>query len=171
VFEFTESIMIAAPATATWKVLADVERWWMPSNPEHIRMEVRSQGKPMDVGTEVVFEERVAGIKGRAEGVITQLNPGEQATWEGTAVYRYFGLRFRIHEGVSWRVERHGESSKLSARVWAEFPATTVGRILEWYAKSVLNVVERDREHARRELEYLKGVIEGAGTRVDEGSS
>jgi len=171
VFEFTESIMIAAPATAAWELLADVERWWMPSNPEHIRMEVRSQGRPMGVGTKIAFEERVAGITGSAEGIITQLSPGEQATWEGTAVYRYFGLRLQVHEGVSWRVERHDQGSKLSAHVWAEFPATTIGRILEWYAKSVLNVVERDREHARRELEYLKGVIEGAGTRVDEDSA
>jgi len=47
--------------------------------------------------------------------------------------------------------------------VWAEFPAGIIGRLLEWYAKSLLNIVDRDREHARRELEYLKAAIEGAG--------
>ncbi|MGD8866814.1 MAG: SRPBCC family protein [Gemmatimonadales bacterium] len=162
-FQFTESIMIAAPAAATWEVLADVETWWPLSNPEHIRMEIESAERPIGVGTTVAFEERVAGIKGRAEGVITQWIPNERASWEGTAEYRYLGLPFRVREGVSWQVENLGEESRLSARVWAEFPATLFGRILEWYARSLLKVVDRDRAHARRELEYLKGEIERIG--------
>ena len=161
-FEFTESIMIEAPSDTVWIYLANVEQWWPPSNQEHIRIEVRSENKPVDVGTEIVFEESVAGIKGRAEGRITRWISGSEATWEGIAVYRYMGISFQIREGVSWRVEAQGETSKLSARVWAEFPPGVFGRFLEWYTKTLLNVVERDREHARRELEYLKSSIENA---------
>jgi len=160
-FEFTESILIEVSSGSVWKTLADFENWWPPSNPEHIRIEVQSENKPVDVGTEIVFEERIAGIRGQAQGMITRWVPGEEATWEGTAVYRYLGISFQIREGVSWRVESLGESSRLSARVWAEFPAGIFGRFLEWYTKSLLNVIEHDREHARQELTYLKSVIEG----------
>lgn len=162
-FEFTESIRIEASPADIWNVLQDVEQWWPPSNPEHIKIEVRSPDKSIDVGTEIGFEERVAGIKGRAEGKIIRLIPETEVTWEGVAEYRYVGLPFQIREGVSWQIDRDGEASELSAQVWAEFPSTIFGRLLEGYAKSVLNVVDRDREHARQELEYLKRAIEGAG--------
>jgi len=162
-FEFTESISIKASPNTVWQLLADVEKWWPRSNPEHLRIEVRSSDKSIGAGTEVAFEERVAGIKGQAEGMIAGWIPGVEATWEGTATYRYMGFRLGVREGVSWRVESHGETSKLSARVWAEFPSSRFGRFVEWFAKSLLNVVDRDREHARCELEYLKTAIEGAG--------
>ncbi len=162
-FQFTESIPIEALPTEIWATFVDIEEWWPPSNPEHIGIEVKSGGSPVDVGTEIVFEERVAGIKGKAEGAITKWAPEREAAWEGVAVYRYCGLRFRVREGVSWLIEDHGESSQLSARVWAEFPSTLLGRFLEWYTTKLLNVVARDREHARRELEYLKYVVESTG--------
>jgi hypothetical protein len=112
------------------------------------------------VGTPVVFEERVAGIPARAEGTITRWVPGTEARWEGTARYRYWGIHFDVREGVSWRIEAQDEEAKLAAHVWAVFPSSLFGRLLEWYAKQVLDVVARDREHARYELTYLKGVIE-----------
>lgn len=160
-FEFTEAIEIAAPPAVVWEQLADVEAWWPPSNPEHSGIEVRAGEKPIGVGTPVVFEERVAGIPGRAEGTITRWVPGTEARWEGTARYRYLGIHFDVREGVSWRIEAQGKAVKLSARVWAVFSPTLFGRFLEWYATRVLDVVARDREHARHELRYLKRVIEG----------
>jgi hypothetical protein len=161
-FEFTESIRIEAPVGKVWKHLVDVEAWWLPSNPDHIGLEVRSANDRINVGTEVVFEERVAGIKGQATGTIKNLIDGEEITWESTAEYRYLGFLFQIQEGVSWQVESDTQTSTLAARVWAKFPSSIVGRIFEWYAKSVLDIVDRDREHARRELAYLKRVIEDA---------
>jgi hypothetical protein len=161
-FEFTESIQIEAPPDHVWELLTDVECWWPPSNPEHIGIEVRSADKSIGVGTEIVFEERVAGIRCRAQGSVTRLIPGIEVAWEGMAKYRYMGFEFRIREGVSWRVDGDGEPSQLSAHVWAEFPSSILGRLLEWYARSFLNVVDRDREHARRELEYLKSAVEDA---------
>lgn len=162
-FEFTEAIRIEAPRARVWALLADVQRWWLPSNPEHIGLEVRSPDGAIGPGTEIVFEERVAGIRGRAQGRVTRLVPGTEAAWEGVADYRHLGFGFRIREGVAWRVEGAGESSELSARVWAAFPSGLFGRLLEWYARIFLRVVERDRAHARRELEYLKRALEGAG--------
>jgi hypothetical protein len=161
-FSFIESIPIAASPSQVWEHLADIEKWWLPSNPEHIAIEVRSSGRSVCTGTEVVFEERVAGIKGQATGSITRWFSEREAAWEGVAMYRYLEIAIRIREGVSWLIEEHGETSTLSARVQAEVPSTVFGRFFEWYAKQVLHVVELDREHAHRELEYLKGATEGS---------
>ncbi|MEJ2210086.1 MAG: SRPBCC family protein [Anaerolineae bacterium] len=159
-FEFTESIRIAAPPAKVWDYVADVERWWLASNPDHIRMDVGGDGAALGPGTEVTFEERVAGLRGRAEGTVTRWVPGNLIEWEGRARYHYLGLPLQVREGVSWQVEGSDGGSRLSARVWAEFPSGLLGRFFEWYAKSMLDVVDRDREHARRELEYLKFEIE-----------
>lgn len=161
-FEFTETIEIAAKPGQIWETLIDIEKWWPPSNPEHISIQVRSSGKTLGVGTEIVFKEKVAGIKGQAKGSITGWITGREATWEGSAMYRYWGIPLHIKEGVTWLIEEHGNKPCLSATVWAEFSATKFGRFLEWYAVKILNVVDRDREHARCELEYLKSIIERA---------
>lgn len=159
-FQFTESIHIAASPNEIWATFVDIEKWWLPSNPEHISIEVRAGGNAIDVGTEVVFEERVAGIKGQAVGAITRWIPEHEARWEGKAVYQYCGIPFRIREGVSWLIKRDGKTSQLSAHVWADFPSTFFGRFVEWYTTKLLNVIDRDREHARCELKYLKHAIE-----------
>lgn len=159
-FEFTETIEIDKPAKEVWATLVDIETWWPPSNPEHIGIEVRSDGKPIGVGTEIVFEERVAGVKAKAEGSITSWKDRNEAVFEGDAVYRLYGFPIRVREGVAWRLGAHGETTCLSANVWARFPSSIVGSTLEWYAKTLLNVVDKDRAHARCELEYLKRIIE-----------
>jgi hypothetical protein len=159
-FQFTESIAIASSPDEIWETLVDIEKWWPPSNPEHIGIDVHYAGKPIDIGTEIHFEERVAGIKGKASGLITKWIPEREATWEGTALYRYYGIPIRIREGVSWFIESRGNVSKLSASVWARFPSNMFGRLAEWYTVELLNVIDRDREHTRCELEYLKTVIE-----------
>ena len=58
-FQFTESIGVAAHPDEIWATHIDIEKWWTPSNPEHISIEVRSAGKPIGEGTEIVFEERI----------------------------------------------------------------------------------------------------------------
>lgn len=162
-FQLTESITITSPPHEIWQTLVDIEKWWPPSNPEHIGIEVRSAGKPIEVGTEIHFEERVAGIKGKAAGVITKLLPEREATWEGIAVYRYYGIPIRILEGVSWSIDSCDSASKLSATVWARFPSNLFGHLAEWYTVKLLNVIDQDRKHARCELEYLKDLIENNG--------
>lgn len=161
-FKFTETITIHATRSKIWQTLEDINAWWPPSNPEHIGIEVRSFGKPLGLGTEIDFKECVAGVKAHAKGKITNWSPGSEAAWEGVAIYRYCGIPIRVSEGVSWRIEGNNDMSDVSATVWAEFPKSAFGRFLEWYARTVLNVVDRDREHARCELQYLKRTIEGA---------
>lgn len=161
-FEFTESIYIDAAPPRVWDTFSDVERWWPPSNPEHISIQV--EARPIAEGTAVSFEEKVAGIPGRARGYITELWPGERVTWAGTARYRYKHLiPFTIREGVSWTLTPDGNGTRLSARVWASFPDTLTGRLLEWYARRFVDVIRQDRTHARQELEWLKQHIEGGG--------
>ncbi len=159
-FEFTETIEIRKPASELWRTLVKLEEWWPPSNPEHIGIEVHSDGNPIGLGTEIAFEERVAGVKAKAKGSITGWTPEREAAWEGDATYRYYGIPLHVREGVVWRVEDRGDASRLSANVWAKFPSSMFGRALEWYAKTFLNVVKKDREHARCELEYLKRISE-----------
>ena len=159
-FEFAETVDIGAPLEEVWDYLADVDQWWLASNPEHIKIAMGGSGSDIVPGTKVSFEERIAGVRGRAEGTITKVVPENVIEWQGDAVYRYFGLSFRVREGVSWQVGDGDPGAKLSAHVWAEFSASFAGRLFEWYAKTLLNVVDRDREHARRELEYLRSAIE-----------
>lgn len=161
-FQFTESIEIAADAGRIWETLVDIETWWPPSNPEHISIKVQSAGKPINTGTRIDFKEKVAGIKGQAIGSISEWTPCHKATWEGKALYKYYGIPLHIEEGVTWLIEEKTGVSDLSAHVWAKFPPSGPGRFLEWYATKILNVIDRDRDHARCELEYLKGIIEGA---------
>ena len=162
-FQFTESISIAAQSDEIWNIFEDIEKWWPPANSEHANIEVNTFAKPVDAGTEVNFEERIAGIKGKASGSISRWVYAREARWEGEAFYRYCGISFRIQESVTWLIERRGKTSLLSAHVAAEFPPTLFGRFIEWYAIKVLGITDRDREHARRELEYLKTRIETAG--------
>ncbi len=159
-FEFTESIGIDASPREIWGVLSDLERWWLPSNPEHISLQIRSAEHKVALGTPIAFRERVAGIEGQADGTVTSFTEGVEAGWEGRTEYRYMGLRFRMREGVSWRLDADGSRSNLSAHVWTHFPPGICGSILEWYAKTILKAVERDRDHARRELGYLKQHME-----------
>lgn len=130
-FEFTEFTRIAAPATTVWQLLADIDGWWIQSNPDHIRIDVDVAETPIGVGTPAVFEERIVGIKGRAEGTIVWWGAHQEASWEEAATYRYGILRFHICEGVSWRIDSHDAGSILSAHVWAEFPNTRLGRAVE----------------------------------------
>lgn len=71
-------------------------------------------------------------------------------------------LDLTIQEGVTWRIEPGMGCSILSAHLWARFPAGTLGRFLEWYSTPIHRVIDCDRKHARRELEYLKHLIERA---------
>jgi hypothetical protein len=160
VFEFTETIRIEAPAASVWEYVADVERWWLASNPEHICINVPGPKSAIGPGTEITFVEGVAGIKGEAKGTITQWVPGTVIEWEGEALYHDRGFLLRIREGVSWRVDSLEEETQLCAHVWAVFSSGLTGRIFEWHTRNLLNVVDKDREHARRELVYLKSAIE-----------
>lgn len=85
-------------------------------------------------------------------------------TWEAPeARYRWLGASITVAEGVTWRVVSDrcdGATTNLSARVWATFPSGLRARILEGAFTYLLGGVEKDREHARTELRYLKGVIE-----------
>lgn len=161
-FEFTEEVSIRATPESLWSRLSDLESWWLKSNPEHIALDIRSPDKQIAVGTEIAFEERVAGITAWAFGTVTSFIPGVAATWEGVANYRHCGFRLAIQEGVTWRIEPNTDNSTLSAHVWARFPPGAFGRFLEGYSTRILHVIEHDRKHARCELEYLKQLIERA---------
>lgn len=166
-FEFTEAVTIDASPDRVWRDLVDVERWWLPSNPEHIRLDVHAPEGGIGLGTEIEIEERVAGLEGQAKGRITGWEEGSAVAWEGEATYRYHGLPIPVREGVTWRVVPRDDETELSATVWADFPTRFLGRFMEWFARTVLRVVERDRAHARRELHYLKGQLDGSRRAAD----
>jgi hypothetical protein len=161
-FAFIETISIDAPAETVWNVLQDIEQWWPPSNPEHHSIE-RLDDRGIEVGARIRIREKVAGIPGEAIGVITNLTPGTEVSWEADeARYRWLGATFTLSEGVTWRVERDGDDAcRLSAHVWAKFPRSPVGWIISWTFVHVLDGIAKDRRHARAELEYLKNAIEG----------
>ena len=161
-FAFTESVMIEAPPDTVWDRLCDLEDWWPASNPEHESLE-RLDDRGIEPGARLRIREKVAGVPGEAVGEITRVDPGVAVTWEAPAArYRWLGMSFTIGEGVTWRIAAEGErSTRLSARVWATFPAGVTGRVLEALFGYALNGVARDRAHTRRELGYLKDRLDG----------
>lgn len=161
---FTESVTISASPGVIWTHLVDFTGWWPTAHPDHIRVEFPSEDKSVAVGTPLDFEERVGGIRSVATGRIVSAQPGVEATWEGTAVYYYLGLKFPMETGLKWRLARMtADLTIVSASAWAVFPDTLAGRLLKWHAKKHLHMWERDREHMQRELNALKDVVEGDG--------
>jgi hypothetical protein len=160
-FTFTETILIGAPHDSVWSELQDIERWWPPSNPEHDSIE-RLDDRGIEPGARIRIREKVAGIPCEASGVITDVIPGTEVSWQSTqAHYRWLGITLTVSEGVTWRVEAVGaHASRLSATVWAKFPQSLWGRMVEWMFHHILDGVAKDRRHARTELEYLKTTIE-----------
>lgn len=162
VFEFTETIVVAAPSAAVWDLLRDVERWWPPSNPEHESIERLDDRDVLEVGARLRIREKVAGIPCVADGEITAVEPLSAVTWEAPrARYRWFGIPITVGEGVTWSIKpSDGGGTRISAHVWATFPPGVGGRVFEWAFRHLLRGVEKDREHARTELRYLKRVLE-----------
>jgi uncharacterized protein YndB with AHSA1/START domain len=165
-FDFTESVLIDAPHAEVWEVLSDVDRWWLASNPDHDSLEHLDTLAATQVGARLRIREKVGGIPGEADGTITSVEPGRAVTWEADATYRWFGLPLRVGEGVTWRVDPEADAAtRVSARVWATFPKHLVGRIAAFAFVHLLNGIEKDREHARTELRYLKSLFEGSARR------
>lgn len=160
-YDISPSVTIDAPAEDVWDLLVDVEDWWVASNPEHGSLEIVSDDEELTAGTRLRVEERIAGVPGVAEGEVTAFVPGERVTWEAPrARYRYFGLPLTVAEGVTWELTPAGERTELTAHVWASFSDTLLGRLVEWSFVHLLDGVDRDYDHAMRELEYLKRTLE-----------
>lgn len=159
-FQFTETIGIQAPASAVWRVMRDINRWWPRSNPEHLSLELLDDPETLQIGTRLRIQEKIAGIPGEATGTITDLVPGQTVTWEARARYRWLAVSLTVREGVTWRIAARDEhTTDVSAGVWAVFPGIR-GRLLQPVFVHLLRGVEKDREHTRTELRYLKSLIE-----------
>lgn len=162
-FSFTESISIEASPDAVWQTMIDLNWWWPPSNPEHESVERLDPGLGLEVGTRLRIREKIAGIPGEALGEIAELQPGARVTWESpSAVYRWHGIPVTMGEGVTWTLDPMGPGAtrRLSAHVWASFPAGTRGKLLEVVFTRLLGGVAKDRAHTRTELRFLKKAIE-----------
>lgn len=163
-FAFTETVSIQAPPSVVWTVMHDIEGWWLASNPEHESLERLDDRDVLEVGAQLRIRERVGGVPGEATGTITRVDPCSAVTWEAPqARYRWLKMSIPVGEGVTWRIEPHSDDAEitdLSAHVWASFPSGLRGRLLEGAFIYLLGGVKKDREHARTELRYLKGVIE-----------
>lgn len=165
-FEFTESVAVAAPPEAAWAVMRDLEGWWPESNPEHESLERLDERDVLEVGAKLKIREKIAGVPGEAVGEITRVEPFSTVTWEAAqAHYRLLRLTLTVMEGVTWGIEPQGDGATVRAHVWARFPPGPLGRVLEWFFRRVLDGVEKDREHTRTELRYLKQLIESHSIR------
>lgn len=159
-FAFTETTLIDASPATVWETLQQLERWWPDSNPEHESLE-RLDDRGIEIGARLRIRERIAGIPGEAIGTITELVPRTSVTWESpNARYRLLGIPLTIGEGVTWHIEEAGDgTTALSAHVWAMFPGR-LGPVLQWVFTHWFHGIERDRQHTRLELTYLKAAIE-----------
>lgn len=162
-FEISAMTTIASPPQRVWEFLVDIQNWWLPSNPEHESLEILSTHDRLELGTKLRIGERVAGIPGEAIGSITAFVPGERATWVAKARYRLLWTRFTIDEGVTWSVRPVRGGSELRADVWAHFPRSFFGMLLELMFVYVLRGRDKDRQHAETELEYIRRELEKRG--------
>ena len=161
-FEFTETITVDASPSTVWNVMTDLEGWWPPSNPEHESLE-RLDDRGIEVGAQIRIREKVAGIPCVADGQITRVDPMSTVTWEARAQYKCLGVSVPIGEGVTWRIQSGDrDATQVSAHVWATYPHGLFGRFVGFVFTRLLNGIEKDREHARTELLYLKRVIEAS---------
>lgn len=79
-----------------WETLVDIEGWWLASDPGHEEVRVLTPG-PLRSGPRLFIRERIAGIPGEAEGVVTDDEPGRTVTWVAAdARYRVLRLGFHI---------------------------------------------------------------------------
>jgi len=160
-YEIAPSIRIAAPPEAVWESLVDVEEWWAASNPEHEPPDILTSTDRIEGGTRIEVRERIAGIPSVARGEITELVSEQRIPWEAPeARYRHVGLPLHVPEGATWEASPNDGETELTARVWALFPASLWGSVVEWSFKHVLDGVEGDYEHAMCELEYVKRAVE-----------
>jgi uncharacterized protein YndB with AHSA1/START domain len=160
-FEFTESIIIDESPEQVWEVMRDIDKWWKPSNPEHISLEHLDDRPATEVGARLRIREKVAGIPADAVGTITAVEEGSAVRWDADATYRLAGLCVDVGEGVTWRIRPEGTASTVvSANVWATFPPGIFGKVVAFVFTRLLDGIAKDREHARTELRYLKHTIE-----------
>lgn len=118
--------------------------------------------RPIPEGARLRIRERVAGIPCVAEGPVAERIEGRRLTWTARARYRLLGLEIPIDEGVAWELGPRPEGSVLAAHVWARFPRDRRGRLVRRLFEGPLRGPERDRQHALRELTYLKERLESA---------
>jgi hypothetical protein len=161
-FSFTEAISIDAPATTVWATLVDIEGWWLASNPEHDSIDRLDDGNDVTIGARFRIREKIAGVPGTGIGVVTHLDPGTSVTWTADRMrYRLLARTITLGESVTWMVAPDGPaSSRLSAHVTAQFPAGAKGKILRLVFTQLLRGIDRDRSHARTELEYLRRILD-----------
>ena len=108
------------------------------------------------------FARRSRASRARRIGTITPIDRGTSVTWEAPdARYRWFGVKVTIGNRVTWTVEPRGQSALVSAHVWATFRSIP-SRLLEPVFTRLLKGTEKDREHTRVELRYLKHLIEAS---------
>ena len=136
--EFSDTIVIDAPADAAWAVLAAVEAWpsWTPS----MRRVVQLSPGPLAEGSRVrVWQPRMAPLT----WTVDHLVPGERFSWTTQSP----GIRsFGDH-----RLEPVANGTRMDLSVRHEGPlAGLVGRI---YA-------DLTRRYIRAEAEGLKGRVE-----------
>jgi hypothetical protein len=164
-YEIKPEVEILAPVNNTWDFLINVENWWVKSNPDHKSLTINNSEREIRPGTKITIREKIAGIPCKAIGEITKYEINRKVEW--SAVYYIFGLKWiRVNAGVAWKLRSISEDScALMAHVWARFPQNPLNKFIWYFFKNIMNGIEKDHEHAMKELTYIKEVIEDSDIR------
>lgn len=159
----TARVTIDKSKEIIWDYMINLNNWWVKSNDEHDSLKVLSEGDELKEGTLIEIKEKVAGVSCVAIGKIHSLDKYNTVTWESDrAVYNFFGLRVKVREGVKWSLKKSNKRTILSADVFAEFQGF-FGPLYKFLFKNVLNGIEKDYQHALKEVKYIKSVLDGRG--------
>jgi len=157
----TASVTANANKRDAWQLIQDFESVWEDSNPAHRGTVVRDQPKqPIREGLRWWQREKVAGITADLEAVVTHAQPPDTFSWQGEATYHLHLADLTITEGGRFSITEENQRVRLTHRVWAVFPPTTLGRFTERILGPILRSEHAANHHTRVELEYFAQRLE-----------
>ncbi|MCW4054622.1 MAG: hypothetical protein NWE84_06865 [Candidatus Bathyarchaeota archaeon] len=149
------TIIIKSTPEAIWDYAYDPLNWTASNAEEHYGLKFDSTDNRPHTGTTFQQKESVAGIKAELRGHLPFVERPKIAFWRGIAPCRILLFSVRIPEGGVLTLEKTEGSTRLSHKVWMDFPDTPIGKIALWYFRR-LNLEKAIYNHTFRELRFFK---------------
>jgi len=131
-FDFAETIRIDARRDRVGQPGRHRRLVAAPPTPTTTASNASTPATASPSGPDSASGRRSPELQGRGSVRSPASDSGTSVTWEAPRMrYRLGRVPFTISEGVTWRVAPNGpDRCRLSAHVWARFPAGPVGRTL-----------------------------------------
>lgn len=156
-------IVIDADPQEIWEYASDPVNWTASNPKEHFGLKYDNEDNIPREDVEFHQDEEVAGIRNNLYGRFQYLDIPNVAVWAGTAYYPILGglVKLRIPEGGTIKLESTEDGkTRMSHKVFMDFPNTRIGKIFYWYFKNRLKGPSKLEKHNSNELKYFKEHLE-----------